>query len=225
MTTEISRLKRFIGRGLFTLSAITRRTGRFQVEGMSHFTESRRQGPVILTAWHGMTMMLAGYLLNHYETDRLALILPDDWRGETLSVWAEKQGALPYPMNLKGEAGMATARRLAGLVRLVKREGYDCYINPDGPDGPAYRVKPGAVYIAQKTGAALLPLGAYTRTAYRLNRWDQYAVPYPWSRISVVIGPPLTVAGELTTVAGRLTDALHRAAAQAAANYYEKRSV
>jgi lysophospholipid acyltransferase (LPLAT)-like uncharacterized protein len=122
---------------------------------------------------------------------------------------------------------MAAARQLAQLVRLVK-EGKNCYITPDGPDGPAYVVKPGVAYIARKTGAAVLPVGAYTRYGYHLNRWDQYMVPRPFSRISLVVGapveaPPADSRNNLAVITGPLTVALHRVTAQAAANYYERR--
>jgi lysophospholipid acyltransferase (LPLAT)-like uncharacterized protein len=71
----------------------------------------------------------------------------------------------------------------------------------------------------------MLPLGAYVRHGYRLNRWDQYAVPYPFSRISISIGAPMSVAkdqDDLASVTENLTDVLHRIAAQASANYYEQ---
>ncbi|MCI0576836.1 MAG: hypothetical protein L0332_29045 [Chloroflexi bacterium] len=216
---------RFLGQGLYVGSRLVRHTGRYRVSGLEYLWEQKASGrPVILAAWHGMTMMLAGFFLRHYDMQSLVLILPDDWRGEALSVWAGKIGARPMPMNLKGDATMASARQLARLVRLV-REGCDCYITPDGPDGPAYVIKPGIIYIAQKAAATILPLGAYARHGYRLNRWDRYTVPYPYSRISITIGPPLaTPAGtDVPAATEALTNALHRATAQAAANYYEQR--
>jgi lysophospholipid acyltransferase (LPLAT)-like uncharacterized protein len=126
-------------------------------------------------------------------------------------------------MDLKGEANMATARQLATLVRHVKK-GRDCYVTPDGPDGPAYVIKPGVAFIAQKAKAPILPLGAYARHGHRVNRWDQYTIPYPFSRVSIVVGEPLWVqkGDELTAVTHTLTNQLHRVTAQAAANYYEK---
>lgn len=216
---------RLMGNGLYLLSQITRRTARYQIEGSEHYEERRGSGrPTIWVAWHGMTMMLAGFVLQNYDPGSLVLMMPDDWRGDTLAHWAHRLGALPWRMNLKGDATMATARKLARMVRML-REGRDAYVTPDGPDGPAYYVKPGVAYLAQKTRAILLPVGAYTRTGYRLNRWDRYVVPRPFSRISVVIAEPLPVPddGPLTDITEPLTDALHRVTAQAAANYYESR--
>jgi lysophospholipid acyltransferase (LPLAT)-like uncharacterized protein len=216
---------RLLGNGLYLLSQVTRRTARYQVMGQEEVMAARAAGsPLIWVAWHGMTMMLAGFLLQNYDAASLVIMMPDDRRGEVLGHWAEKLGALPMPMNLKEGAGMATARRLARLVKLI-REGRAAYVTPDGPDGPAYHVKPGVAYLAQKTGATLLPIGAYTRTGYRLNRWDRYVVPRPFSRISVAIGQPVPSPREATlpAITEPLTDALHRVTALATANYYERK--
>lgn len=216
---------RLFGNGLYFLSQLTRRTGQYQIDGLDHLYACQEAGrPIIWTAWHGMTMMLSGFLLRRYDPGSLIIMMPDDWRGETLAHWARRVGAIPSRMNLKGDASMATARKLARLIKTI-REGQNAYVTPDGPDGPAYEVKPGVAYIGQKTGAAVLPCGAYTRTGHRLNRWDRYVVPRPFSRISVVIGPavPAPAGVPAEVIANSLTDALHRVTMQAAANYYERR--
>jgi lysophospholipid acyltransferase (LPLAT)-like uncharacterized protein len=214
---------RLNGTSLYALARLTSKSGRFQIQGLPHLEAAEAAGqPVIFAAWHGMTMMLVGFFANHYDLSRIVLILPDDWRGEALSIFAQKLGAKPFPMDLKGEANMATARQLATLIRQV-RAGHDCYITPDGPDGPAYVIKPGLAYIAQKAKATILPVGAYARHGYRLPRWDRYTVPYPFSRISIHVGAPIHIekGADLTAVTDPLTNALHGATMQAAANYYE----
>jgi lysophospholipid acyltransferase (LPLAT)-like uncharacterized protein len=194
------------------------------MSGLHHFEEAQASGkPIVMVAWHGMTMMLVGVFSDLVDLGNVVLIVPDDWRGDALSVFSRRLGARPYPMNLTGERTMSAARQLVHLVREVKQGAY-CYITPDGPDGPAYHIKPGVVFIAQRANALILPMGAYARHGYRLNRWDRYVVPYPFSRISTQIAPPISLAageGEPSEVIDRLTAALHRATAQAAANYYE----
>ncbi len=211
------------GQALYTLSRLTHKTGRFQVTGLEHLqTAVSSNRPILFTAWHGMTMMLIGFFADRFDMDKIVLILPDDWRGESLVTFTNKIGARPFPMNLHGESSMATARQLAKLVRLVKK-GSHCYITPDGPEGPAYVIKPGTTYIAQKANALILPIGAYARHGYRLNRWDRYIVPYPFSKISIHVAPPITISKkeEITAVSNTLTHTLHHVTMQAAADYYE----
>ncbi|MCA9939206.1 MAG: hypothetical protein KC418_11210 [Anaerolineales bacterium] len=222
MTTWLNQLE---GTALALEARLVHRTARYLVQGNDNWQAAQRDPrPVILAAWHGMTMMLAGYFLQQYDMSRLVLMMPDDWRGDALNVFAQKLGGKPFPMNLKGDETLAAARTFARLVRMVK-QGHDCYITPDGPDGPAYVIKPGVAYLAQKSKALLLPIGAYTRGGYRLPRWDTYVVPYPFARISLVIGAPQDVPADAPyeTITQPLTDALHRVTAAARANYYEAR--
>ena len=212
------------GNALYLAARMTSASGRFQLNGESYLQMAAASGkPIIFAAWHGMTMMLVGLFRNRLDLSSIVLILPDDWRGRALVIFAEKLGAQPFPMNLEGEASMATARKLAQLVKLVKGGCY-CYLTPDGPFGPAYVLKPGLAYIAQKAGAIILPVGAYTRHGYRLNRWDRYTIPYPFSRISVEVGAPIEVekGADLTAVNQSLSHTLNQVTLQAAANYYEK---
>lgn len=215
---------RINGQFLYLLAQMTRKFSRFQVSGLENLAAAQASGqPLVFSAWHGMTMMLVGKISDWFDTSRIVLLMPDDWRGESLKVFAQKMGAQPYPMNLEQRDNMATARHLVNLVRQVKA-GKHCYITPDGPDGPGYVIKPGVAFIAQKAQGLILPFGAYARDGYRLSRWDTYVVPYPFSRISIHIGAPLEVAKgvELTAVTDHLTNILHRVAAQARANYYEQ---
>ena len=215
---------RLSGTALYGIGRLTSRRSRFQVEGLAHLQAAQaRNRPIIFAAWHGMTMMLVGFFANQHDLSRLVLILPDDWRGGALTVFANKLGVTPFPMNLHEDASMATARQLAKLVRQVKA-GRDAYITPDGPEGPSYVIKPGLAYIAKKADATILPVGAYARHGYRVPRWDRYVIPYPFSKISVHIGEPIQVGKEadLTAVSHHLSQTLHQVTLQAAANYYEK---
>lgn len=211
------------GNALYALSQMVRHSCRFQVAGLDNLEQAQKsQKPLIFTAWHGMTMMLVGFLGRRLNPRNFVMLMPDDWRGGALSVFARKWGAEPIPMDLTAVGGMATARKLAHMIQLIKK-GFNCYITPDGPHGPAYVIKPGVVFVAQKTGGLIVPLGAYARHAYRQNRWDQYAVPFPFSRVSVEVGAPIAVEKgiEISAVSEHLTNVLHRVTAQAAANYYE----
>lgn len=212
------------GAGLFWLSRLIRRSARYQVTGFDAVTAAiAGPKPVMVVAWHGMTMLLAGWLLRHIDKRGLSLIIPDDWRGEVLAEWCRRLQVDALRINLEGDASMASARKLAQVVRHL-RGGGNTYITPDGPHGPSYQIKPGTLYLAQRTGALLIPAGAYTRHGYTLNRWDRYTVPYPFSRIAVAFDTPLAVPADadLTEATQNLVHRLHAVTAQAAADYYEQ---
>jgi lysophospholipid acyltransferase (LPLAT)-like uncharacterized protein len=63
----------------------------------------------------------------------------------------------------------------------------------DGPTGPRYVAKPGAVWIASKTGAAVLPFHISADKRWILNSWDLFQIPKPFSRVLVLMGQPIYV--------------------------------
>jgi lysophospholipid acyltransferase (LPLAT)-like uncharacterized protein len=108
-----------------------------------------------------------------------------------------------------GELGAMVVRRLGGYVvrgsstrtgalamkelfQALMREGVSPVINPDGPRGPRFKAKPGAVMLAQMSGRPLLPM-AYCASRAILFHWDRFVIPWPGARIVVAIGEPLAI--------------------------------
>ncbi len=216
-------IDRLAGLGLHTYTLLVSRTSRYVVRGKEHFEEAWAKGqPVIWAAWHSMTMMGLCYFFRFYGDHRYAVLVPADRRGTTLSTWFRLLGMEPYSVG-HYSTSLSRARGVVHLMRAVKR-GANTFINPDGPDGPPYVVKPGVVYIAQKTGVRLLPGAAFTATKYALKRWDRYSVPLPVSRIAIVVGEPVPAPldGNPEVIAQTLTEAMHQAAADAERLYYDR---
>lgn len=209
---------------LHLFSVLVYRTCRFHVSGIDQIEKMLKRGdPVIVTSWHGMTMMIIGFLKGKMDLSSFVGIIPNDYRGDILDVFGQKLGVEPIPLDLSGDSTLGTGRKLVGLVRKIS-SGKNMVIHPDGPAGPAYVVKPGLSFLAKKTGAAILPLGCYCRHAYHVPRWDRYTLPLPFSKIHIQVGNLLTVPEnlqDLSVINQQLTDILHRVSAQASANYYE----
>jgi lysophospholipid acyltransferase (LPLAT)-like uncharacterized protein len=219
---NISKRNQLIGTALFQLGSLISRTVNIDVKGLEHLAGIRAENrPLIASAWHGYTMYMFIFLRHRLKHERFLVMIPDDWRGETLHQWLRKADQIPVPMDLQNK-GMDTARRFAKLVRTIKRERSATIINPDGPGGPSHEPKPGIFFMAAKVGAPILPIGAYTRHKYVVNRWDAYEVPFPFSRLSLVIGEPLFVPRryEYQEMKEKLTVALHQATMEAKAEYY-----
>ncbi len=58
----------------------------------------------------------------------------------------------------------------------------------DGPTGPIGKVKPGAVRMAQRSGAMLVPCHVIPESAWFFNSWDRFFIPKPLSRVTIVFG-------------------------------------
>jgi len=85
-----------------------------------------------------------------------------------------------------GEEGVMEMLRLAEAGHLLG-------ITPDGPRGPAEKLKPGLVYLASRTGWPVVPVAAAARSAWVFRSWDRFRVPRPFARVVVDYGDPIAV--------------------------------
>jgi lysophospholipid acyltransferase (LPLAT)-like uncharacterized protein len=185
---------RLQGWGLSAYASTVWRTARYQAVGLEHILKAEESGrPIIIPAWHGMTMVFAGYLVTRLRHNLVAIV-PDDHRGAVLSIAIRNAGADVFTISMEATS-LVAARRLLALIRQLK-QGKTLAMNPDGPDGPTHVPKEGVAYIARKSNSLLIPGAAFTTTCFHIPRWDRYVVPFPFSRITVVFGTPLDLTSE-----------------------------
>lgn len=224
---NIRLIDKISGKMLYVISQIVGATCKYEVSGKEYMVEAFKSGrPVIVTGWHGMTIMVVPFIIAMHDITTFVVIMPDDWRGASLKVFTESLGATPFPMNLHGDSSLGMGRKLVKLVREVVN-GKHLFLNPDGPEGPSFVIKPGMTFIAKKSNALIMPIGAYVRNGYVVPRWDRYTIPYPFSRVSICVGEPIEVPSDtddFTEITENITNEIHRVTMQAAANYYEKKN-
>jgi lysophospholipid acyltransferase (LPLAT)-like uncharacterized protein len=87
-----------------------------------------------------------------------------------------------------------------GVIKYVDtlRSGSGGAIAADGPGGPIYKAKPGACFLAKKTGVTLLPVGSAISAGSRLDQWDHFEVPRLFCRSVIVVGQPIFVPADAT---------------------------
>lgn len=216
-------LDRISGIILYLYSLMVYRTCRFTISGYDQIEELiDSKKPVIVTSWHGMTMMVLGIMSRYIDPKTVAIFFPDDFSGMALAAFVKKWGMVPTLLNLEGDSSLNMSRKLVRVIRQI-RSGKNSLIHPDGPNGPAYFVKPGITAIAKMSGATIIPLGCYCRNAYHVPRWDRYTLPLPFSKVHIQIGPPLSVPKRVKDLSDTnlyLENLLNRISLQAAANYY-----
>lgn len=81
---------------------------------------------------------------------------------------------------MRGMLAAAAAGRLIGMT-------------PDGPRGPAERVKPGIAWLASRTGLPVVPIGTASDRAHAFGSWDRFRLPLPFARVVVGYGDPIAV--------------------------------
>jgi lysophospholipid acyltransferase (LPLAT)-like uncharacterized protein len=86
-----------------------------------------------------------------------------------------------------------------GLVKMIQvvRQGWDLGITPDGPKGPRCQVKPGAIAVAKKTKAWIVPVSVAYSHSWQLKTWDRMLIPKPFSKVAVLYGEPYRVSEQI----------------------------
>jgi len=93
---------------------------------------------------------------------------------------------------VRGSSSRRGARALLELTKWAK-QGYSLAITPDGPRGPCYVVQEGIVSLAQLTGLPIVPFSYNVRWKIRLNSWDRFVIPLPFSECDMNVGVPIHV--------------------------------
>ena len=82
----------------------------------------------------------------------------------------------------------------------------------DGPRGPAYVAKPGAVTLARHTGQAILPFHIGVSKYLELPSWDRLQIPLPFARAAAFIAEPVYVSRSATSEEAATRQAVVQAA-------------
>jgi lysophospholipid acyltransferase (LPLAT)-like uncharacterized protein len=90
---------------------------------------------------------------------------------------------------VRGSSSRLGASAILQLTEVLA-SGRDVVITPDGPRGPAYELGPGIIFLAQKSGAPVVPVNMEYSSYWRLKSWDRFIVPRPFSKVRVIIGQP-----------------------------------
>lgn len=165
-------------------------TLRLRVRDPHGFLAAPPAGPVICAFWHNRILAITAAFLRVYPAGR---------RGVLVLTSASKDGM--WLGQLAGHLGMgsvrgSSSRRGATAMRELLEKvaaGHDIAITPDGPRGPAGQLGPGLVYLAQKAAIPILPCHARFHGALRLKTWDRFAIPLPFSKLEVTLGPLISV--------------------------------
>lgn len=197
-TTGIQRIRRVsaiaTGDLMYRLSRILIRPSSVRCVGCGPVNAARSDGHgVILASWHSFNLLaLIAHRCFFAPHTRGIIMVTPDWKGSVLRRYGQHWDL--DVVTLGADAASAqSARAIATMIRRV-RAGADGLIAVDGPSGPAFQVKPGAAFIAQRAGTVIVPTVAVVDHAISVRwRWDKQVVPLPGSHIVVFMDTPIEV--------------------------------
>ena len=140
--------------------------------------------------------------------------------GEILSELLRREGnAL-----IRGSSNRDNIKSLKEALRYAK-DGYTLGIAIDGPKGPIFEPKAGAIYMAQKTGLPIFPIGSYSNRKWIFRKiWDRLEIPKPFSRNIHFVGVPFYIGKEISIeeAVETVKEKIHEAGREAYRIYVQK---
>jgi lysophospholipid acyltransferase (LPLAT)-like uncharacterized protein len=158
-----------------------------KVEGREHLDAALAKAPSLVPCfWHQHQAFCAKFLL-----DQRARGLAVGWLISP-SVDGEIPARLVRAVGgrvIRGSSSHTGARALRDYYLALVQDNVSPVITPDGPRGPRFKFKPGAILLAQMSGRPMLPL-AFAASRASLVKWDKFVIPWPFARIAIAVGPP-----------------------------------
>jgi lysophospholipid acyltransferase (LPLAT)-like uncharacterized protein len=161
------------------------RTLRFEVDDRAGVIGRPVTENYIAALWHNRLLLISFALKSFLPQRPGAGLISASRDGDLVADLTQRFGF----QVVRGSSSRLGASAILELTNVLASGG-DVLITPDGPRGPAYELGPGIIFLAQKSGAAVVPVNMEYSSCWRVRSWDRFVVPRPFSRVRFIIGPP-----------------------------------
>ncbi len=176
---------RFAGWTFYWLIKIIGRTVRYETDNWENFQKIEQSGKIPIYAfWHNR--IFAGTYF--FRNRGIVVITSQSFDGEYIARFIQRLG---YGA-VRGSSTRGGVGALVEMIRLMKR-GLPMGFTVDGPKGPKYVAKTGAVLLAKKTGNPLMPFVVECEKFWTINSWDKMQIPKLFTRAKIFIAEPIYV--------------------------------
>jgi len=170
------------------------RTSRLRFIGLDRLTTlAREQGAVVPVFWHQHLLMCGRFVVDRRSGLKSGFMISPSVDGQGPTILAELYGAHV----VRGSGSYTGVRAVRGVYQAIVKDGISPGITPDGPRGPRFKFKPGAIFTAQISRKAVVPIAYAAKPAWILRTWDKFVVPPPFAKVVIAIGEPYFPAEKL----------------------------
>lgn len=162
------------------------KTLRYETENQENYEAIIEAGRIpIYTFWHNR--IFAGTYF--FRNRGIVVMSSQSFDGELIAGFIRRLG---YGV-VRGSSTRGGVSSLVEMIRLMKT-GIPMAFSIDGPKGPKYVAKMGANLLAKKTGNPIMPFVVESAKYWEIGSWDNLQIPKPFSKVKVIINPPIYVA-------------------------------
>jgi len=160
-------------------------TIRWEVRGEEHLEAIYDQGRrAIFTFWHSCIFPATWF----WRKRGIVVMSSRSRDGEYIARFIQRFG---YGA-ARGSSSRGAGRALAEMVECMEN-GIDVAFTIDGPRGPVYVAKDGAVILARHAGHGILPFHIAMKRYLEAPSWDRLQIPLPFTRAVMLIAEPVFV--------------------------------
>jgi lysophospholipid acyltransferase (LPLAT)-like uncharacterized protein len=176
--------------GFVIIRAWWRLTRVVRVEGVEYLEAALAKAPSLVPCyWHQHQLYCGKYLVEQRARGlNVGWLISPSVDGELGAMLVRRFGGTV----IRGSSTHTGARALRDYYQALVKDDVSPVITPDGPKGPRFKVKPGAILLSQMSGRPILPM-SYAASRAWLIKWDKFVIPWPFARIAIAIGPPCYV--------------------------------
>jgi lysophospholipid acyltransferase (LPLAT)-like uncharacterized protein len=177
--------------GLFLLRVVWRWSRVTSIVGSEHITNSLARAPSFIPVyWHQHQLFCVKHLLAlRADGVKLGFLVSPSVDGELGAMIVRSMGGEV----IRGSSTHTGARALRDYYQALSHDELSPAITPDGPRGPPWKFKPGAVLLAQMSQRPIIPMAYAASRAWKIQ-WDRFVIPKPFARIAIAVGEPIYVA-------------------------------
>lgn len=152
-------------------------------------------GAVVPVCWHQHLLLCARFLVSRHNGGlKPGFMISPSIDGEAPTALARSYGAHV----VRGSGSYTGLRAVRGAHQAIVKDGISPAVTPDGPRGPRFKFKPGALFAGQISGKPIVPVAFAGHRAFVLKTWDKFVIPKPFSRVCIVVGEPFYMPAEAT---------------------------
>jgi lysophospholipid acyltransferase (LPLAT)-like uncharacterized protein len=159
--------------------------GRIQYKNLYYYYRALNSPhPFIICTWHGR-MLIPIFMMRNRG---VVAMVSEHEDGEMIAQTIKRLGYT----TVRGSSTRGGSRAFRQMLKLL-RTGHNCAILPDGPNGPKQEFKMGAVLLAQRAHAQILPLTFSAQNPITFKTWDAFTIWKPFSKCYGVFGEPVFI--------------------------------
>ncbi|HZZ18588.1 MAG TPA: lysophospholipid acyltransferase family protein [Opitutaceae bacterium] len=152
------------------------RTIRMEMADADRAVITQQGQPVVFALWHNRLFVAPEIFRRFRSGQPISALISASKDGSWLAALFAAVGMHA----VRGSSSRQGRQAATGLVEAIQN-GRDVGITPDGPRGPAYVMKPGALVVGRRTKCVFVLAGFEYESAWRINSWDGFYLPRPFS--------------------------------------------